>query len=100
MSSVLAACAVITHAAIMRTVKMPLNIRHGIIAAEGERMRVVMMLALMAQTLSAQPLPGVRAAITKALPVLQRSAGEFVSRRACVSCHHNILPILTLHLAQ
>jgi ankyrin repeat protein len=63
-------------------------------------MRVVLMLALMAQTLSAQPLPGVRAAITKALPILQRSASEFVSRRACVSCHHNILPILTLHLAQ
>jgi hypothetical protein len=63
-------------------------------------MRVVIMLALMAQTLSAQSMPEVRTALAKALPILQRSAGEFVSKRACVSCHHNILPILTLHLAQ
>jgi ankyrin repeat protein len=32
--------------------------------------------------------------------MLQRSAGEFVAKRACVSCHHNILPILTLDLAR
>jgi hypothetical protein len=31
---------------------------------------------------------------------LQRSAGKFVSQRACVSCHHNILPVLMLHMAQ
>src|SRR2546426_135907 len=62
--------------------------------------RIVFILALMAQTLSAQSMPEVRAAITKALPILQRSAAEFVSKRACVSCHHNILPILTLDLAR
>src|SRR5439155_15999566 len=38
--------------------------------------------------------------INRALPVLERSAGEFVAKRACVSCHHNILPILTLDLAR
>jgi ankyrin repeat protein len=63
-------------------------------------MRVLIVLALMAQTLSAQSATEVRGAIMKALPILQRSAGEFVSKRACVSCHHNILPILTLDLAR
>jgi ankyrin repeat protein len=39
-------------------------------------------------------------AVTKALPMLQRSAKEFVAKRACVSCHHNILTILTLDSAR
>ena len=63
-------------------------------------MRTLFMLVFMAQTLSAQSIPEVRTAVTRALPILQRSASEFVAKRACVSCHHNILPILTLHLAQ
>ena len=50
-------------------------------------------------TASAQSMPEVRTAVTRALPVLQRSAAEFVAKRACFSCHHNALPILTLHLA-
>jgi ankyrin repeat protein len=32
--------------------------------------------------------------------MLQRSAKEFVAKRACVSCHHNILTILTLDRAR
>jgi ankyrin repeat protein len=44
-------------------------------------------------------LPGPRAAVARALPVLERSAKSFVAQRSCVSCHHNILPILTLRLA-
>jgi len=40
-----------------------------------------------------------RAAVARALPVLERSAQSFVAERSCVSCHHNILPILTLRLA-
>jgi ankyrin repeat protein len=40
-----------------------------------------------------------RAAVVRALPSLQRSAKTFVANRSCVSCHHNILPILTLRLA-
>ena len=63
-------------------------------------MRNLFMVVLMAQSLSAQSIPEVRTAVTRALPILQRSASEFVTKRACVSCHHNILPILTLHLAQ
>src|SRR5262249_57596299 len=41
-----------------------------------------------------------RAAINKALPMLQHSASEFVAKRACVSCHHNILTILALDSAR
>jgi hypothetical protein len=40
-----------------------------------------------------------RNAINKALPILQLSAATFVAKRACVSCHHNILTILTLDAA-
>jgi ankyrin repeat protein len=38
-------------------------------------------------------------AVNRALPMLQRSAKEFVAKRACVSCHHNILSVLALHQA-
>jgi len=37
--------------------------------------------------------------VTRALPALEQSAKAFVAQRSCVSCHHNILPILTLRLA-
>jgi ankyrin repeat protein len=47
----------------------------------------------------AQSIPA-RTAINKALPLLQRSAKEFVAKRACVSCHHNTLTILTLDSAR
>jgi ankyrin repeat protein len=50
--------------------------------------------------LSAQNEPAIRAAVNKALPILQHSAKEFVAKRACVSCHHNILTILTLDRAR
>jgi ankyrin repeat protein len=49
---------------------------------------------------SAQTAEQSRAAISKALPMLQHSASEFVAKRACVSCHHNILTILTLDSAR
>ncbi|OLE73674.1 MAG: hypothetical protein AUG12_04345 [Acidobacteria bacterium 13_1_20CM_2_57_8] len=63
-------------------------------------MRIVLILFLLAPTASAQSMPEVRTAVTRALPLLQRSAAEFVSKRACFSCHHNGLPILTLHFAR
>jgi ankyrin repeat protein len=47
----------------------------------------------------AAPPADARAAVERALPSLQRSAKTFVANRSCVSCHHNILPILTLRLA-
>jgi ankyrin repeat protein len=49
---------------------------------------------------SAQSNPEVSGAVARALPLLQSSAASFVAQRACVSCHHNILAILTLHLAR
>jgi ankyrin repeat protein len=62
-------------------------------------MRRFLLLAAVARLLSAQSVGEIRGAVTRALPVLQRSASSFVAQRGCVSCHHNILPILTLHSA-
>lgn len=42
----------------------------------------------------------IQRAVTRALPLLEHSASVFVAKRACVSCHHNILPILMLHQAR
>jgi hypothetical protein len=56
-------------------------------------------LVLLARTAFAQSVPDVRTAVDRALPVFQRSAAAFVAKRSCVSCHHNVLPILVLHLA-
>jgi len=40
-----------------------------------------------------------RDAVIRALPLIQRSAATFVDKRACFSCHHNGLSIMTLRLA-
>jgi ankyrin repeat protein len=56
-------------------------------------------LLLLAQAATAHAPAGSRAAVERALPALERSAKTFVSNRSCVSCHHNILPILTFRLA-
>ena len=56
-------------------------------------------LLLLTQTTAARPAPTVKAAVERSLPALERSAKTFVASRSCVSCHHNILPILTLRLA-
>ena len=56
-------------------------------------------LVLLAQASSAHVTPNPRAAVERALPALERSAKAFVANRSCVSCHHNILPILTFRLA-
>jgi ankyrin repeat protein len=55
-------------------------------------------LFFIASTAAAAPPADTRAAVERALPALQRSAKTFVANRSCVSCHHNILPILTLRL--
>jgi ankyrin repeat protein len=49
---------------------------------------------------AAQSTTAVRAAVVRALPLLQRSAARFVDQRACVSCHHNSLAVITLRLAR
>jgi ankyrin repeat protein len=61
-------------------------------------MRTLVLLLALSQSLAAQP--SARSAVERALPLLQRSAAEFVSKRSCFSCHHNALPILVLHMAR
>ena len=64
-------------------------------------MRMAVWMAIVASpVLSAQSAPDARAALARAMPMIERSASSFVSQRACVSCHHNILPILLLHEAR
>ena len=55
---------------------------------------------LFSQTALPQFAGDTREAVQRALPVLQKSASTFVEKRACFSCHHNALSILTLRLAQ
>lgn len=63
-------------------------------------MRIFFVLLLMVRITSAQSMPEVSNAVTRALPILQKSAGGFVEKRACVSCHHNSLPIVAFHMAR
>ena len=58
----------------------------------------LLLVPLTAAQTAEQP-DNVRAAVTRALPLLQRSAATFVEKRSCVSCHHNVLPVLALHMA-
>jgi ankyrin repeat protein len=57
------------------------------------------LLALVAHTLAAQSTREIRQAVDRALPPLAHSTATFVAKRACVSCHHNVLSILTFHMA-
>src|SRR5271154_854838 len=63
-------------------------------------MRNILLLALLAHTMAAQSSVEIRRAVTRAPPALEHSAATFVAKRACFSCHHNILPILMFHLAR
>src|SRR5438132_2039884 len=60
----------------------------------------VLIAVIFAPWVFAQSNSGIEKTVNRALPMLQRSAAEFVSKRACVSCHHNSLPVLTFHLAR
>jgi ankyrin repeat protein len=64
------------------------------------RLALTLLFVFVAHAASAQSLAETRAAVVRALPILQRSAASFVSQRACVSCHHNSLAVLTLRLAR
>jgi hypothetical protein len=59
-----------------------------------------MFLALAANSVVAQSTPEIRQAVDRALPPLEHSTAAFVAKRACVSCHHNILSILMLQMAR
>jgi len=57
-------------------------------------------MALVANTLAAQSTQDVRQAVDRALPPLEHSTAAFVGKRACISCHHNLLSILTFQTAR
>jgi ankyrin repeat protein len=63
-------------------------------------MRSVILFAFLAPGLFAQSPAEIRRSIDLALRPVQQSAAVFVSKRACISCHHNILPVLLVHLAR
>jgi ankyrin repeat protein len=60
----------------------------------------ILLLVTLASAVHAQNQTEIRLAVRRALPLIQRSAAAFVAKRNCVSCHHNILPIPLLHMAQ
>ena len=61
----------------------------------------VILLASIASAQTTTPAPAqIQRAVIRALPLLEHSASLFVAKRTCVSCHHNILPILMLHQAR
>jgi ankyrin repeat protein len=55
--------------------------------------------ATLTVTEAAQSGAEIRQAVNRALPPLERSTAAFVAKRACVSCHHNILSILMFQMA-
>lgn len=61
---------------------------------------IALALLVLVQPAGAQSETTVRAAITRALPLLQRSAATFAAERACVSCHHNSLTVIALRQIQ
>lgn len=42
----------------------------------------------------------IRAAVKKALPLIEKSAAEYRNQRGCFSCHHQALPVLALAAAR
>jgi hypothetical protein len=63
-------------------------------------MRSIVVLGIAAQVLCVQANPEIRRAVNRALPPLEHSTATFVAKRACVSCHHNILSLLMFDLAR
>src|SRR5580693_9088983 len=63
-------------------------------------MRNIVVLAVLSHSLGAQPIHTIRQAVDRALPPLEHSTATFVAKRACVSCHHNILSILMFQMAR
>jgi ankyrin repeat protein len=82
------------------TVEKAQSNQNVMIARVGRIARGIVIGLSLAGAVWAQSVAEVRKAAVKALPVLERSAAVFVEQRACVSCHHNILPIMMLHMAE
>lgn len=63
-------------------------------------MRRIFLLVLLACGLQGQTRQEIQQAVYRAIPPIERSASAFVEKRACVSCHHNILSILMFQMAR
>jgi ankyrin repeat protein len=63
------------------------------------RFPVLLLLLALLQPSTVAAAADARAAVLRSLPVLQRSAATFTAKRACMSCHHNALAVMTLRLA-
>lgn len=44
--------------------------------------------------------PDTRAAVRKALPLLEKGSGGYIAQRGCFSCHHQALPVFALQAAR
>src|SRR5262245_7995378 len=42
----------------------------------------------------------VRAAVTRSLPLLEKSSAEYTRKQTCFSCHHQTLPVLAIAAAR
>ncbi|HJR58885.1 MAG TPA: ankyrin repeat domain-containing protein [Vicinamibacterales bacterium] len=51
-------------------------------------------------SLAFAPAPSARAAVSRALPLLQRADKSFMTKSGCVSCHHNTLAAMTVAAAR
>jgi ankyrin repeat protein len=60
---------------------------------------LALLLVILIPSPSAAAAADARAAVLRTLPALQRSAATFAAKRACMSCHHNALTVMTLRLA-
>lgn len=63
-------------------------------------MRNIFLLGFFACGLQGQTSEELHQALYRAIPPLERSASVFVAKRACVSCHHNLLTILMFQMAR
>src|SRR5215469_17864297 len=79
---------------------MGMNVRQMLSSLDRGAMRCLGLIALLTPIIYAQSENEIRGAAARSLPLLERSAAAFVAKRACVSCHHNILPILAFHMAR
>ncbi len=78
------------------------GVRGGVAAGAMAGVVIAEVAMMLSGSLAAQTIPEaeIRATVERALPMLESSASTFVAERACFSCHHNALPVLTFHSAR
>lgn len=58
------------------------------------------MLPLLVLALLVQEEDAVRAAVRKAIPLLEKSSAHYIEVKSCFSCHHQAIPVLALQTAR